>query len=94
MTQKVRVTVDVHCTEKAEDTGRYRLFVDQELVAERNFIWDHTSKYIREQMVLNLNPGAHDIFVESVLGQFHADNLIVDNNPANSLCINVVNNNS
>lgn len=92
MTQQVRVTVDVHCVEKLEDSASYRLFVDQELVAERNFIWDHNSKYIREQMTLNLDPGTHPVRIEEIAGRFTAKNLTVDNQPTGVMCINVVNN--
>lgn len=92
MTQQVRVTVDVHCVEKTEDSASYRLFVDQELVAERRFVWDHNSKYIREQMTLNLAPGAHPIRIEEIAGKFTAKNLVVDNEPIGVMSINVVNN--
>jgi hypothetical protein len=92
MTQQVRVTVDVHCVEKVEDSASYRLFVDQELVAERNFVWDHNSKYIREQMTLNLAPGEHPVRIEEIAGRFSAKNLIVNNVPVQEMYINVVNN--
>jgi len=92
MTQQVRVTVDVHCVEKVEDFAGYRLFVDQELIAERNFVWDHNSKYIREQMTLNLTPGEHPVRIEEVSGKFSAKNLTVNNMPVEAMYINVVNN--
>ena len=92
MTQQVRVTVDVHCIEKVEDSASYRLFVDQELVAERRFVWDHNSKYIREQMTLNLEPGEHPVRIEEIAGKFSAKNLCVNDVPAEVMTINVLNN--
>lgn len=92
MTQQVRVTVDVHCVEKLEDSASYRLFVDQELVAERRFVWDHNSKYIREQMTLNLGSGEHPVRIEEISGKFLAKNLVVNNVPVQEMYINVVNN--
>jgi len=41
MTQKFRVTLDVHCTKKLGNKAAYRLMVANELVAERDFIWEH-----------------------------------------------------
>ncbi len=92
--QQVRVTVDIHCIEKMIDSAGYRLFVDQEPVAERQFVWDPDAKYIREQMTLNLPPGEHPVRIEEIGGKFSADNLRVNDNPIDSMCIDVVNNNS
>ena len=92
MIQKIHVTVDVHCLEKIQDPVRYRIFVDHELVAERNFVWDHQSQYIQEQMTLNLRPGKHPVRIEEIGGKFSATNLQVDNIPTEAMYINVVNN--
>lgn len=89
MTQKVRVTVDVHCVDKPGDRASYRLLIGDNLISERDFVWDHEQKYIQEYMMLTLDPGNYSIQVEPVKGQFVAKNLTVDSLPIDDLVIKI-----
>lgn len=56
------LTVDVHCT-NASTVPYYRLYCDGDLLTERDFVYDASTKFIRERCVLQLNEGQHKIFI-------------------------------
>lgn len=89
MTQKFRVTLDVHCTKKSGNRAAYRLLVANELVAERDFIWEHEEKYIQEQMVLNLDPGTYVVDLQPLTGSFIVENVTVNDRTLSGLIIEV-----
>lgn len=89
MTQKFRVTLDVHCTKKLGNKAAYRLMVANELVAERDFIWEHEEKYIQEQMILNLDPGTYTVDLQPLSGSFTVDNVTVNDRTLSGLIIEV-----
>ena len=59
----ILVQVDLHC--KWERTPpMYRLYVNDELFSERNYIWQ-AGEYLRENLVLNAPAGNYKIRIET-----------------------------
>ena len=60
----------------------YRLYVDQDLITERSFVWDKSCQFIRENLILTLDEGVHTIAampVDSKSGHFQIKNVTVNN---------------
>lgn len=74
-----KLTVDVyaHC---GEGNPRYRVFVDNDLLTERDFTWPGHEIFIRENIIVNLNPGSHILKVEQIntVGTIQVKNVTVD----------------
>jgi hypothetical protein len=45
---------------------RYRVYVDEELLTERDFIWDGLEFFIREHILVELEPGPHKLYIEEI----------------------------
>lgn len=60
------ITADIFDVSEVRDVMIYRLYVDQDLITERSFIWDKTCQFIRENLILNLDEGLHTIRIEPV----------------------------
>lgn len=60
---------------------RYRIYVDNDLLTERDFIWPGTEQYIREHIIVNLKPGVHSLKIEQIntSGTLRVENIVVDN---------------
>jgi hypothetical protein len=59
----------------------YRVYVDDELLTERNFIWETTRHYIREHIEVFLDPGWHEVRIENCsngAAEFITNNIIVN----------------
>lgn len=65
----VCVEVDVHCDWHTE-YPRYRLYVNDELFAERTYVWQ--DQYLKEIVQLQVDPGKYGIRVELVEPAPHA----------------------
>jgi hypothetical protein len=77
-----RIVVDVYAD--WEDTPpRYRVYVDNYLLTERDFIWDNKT-FIRENIFVDLNPGKHTLNIEHINnnGTIRAENVTVDGSPS------------
>ena len=59
------ITVDVYA-HWGEKPPRYRVFVDGNMLTERDFSWSGSDTYIRENIIVNLEPGAHQLLVQQV----------------------------
>lgn len=70
------ITVDVYCV-GIENSPRYRIFVNNYLITERNFAFDQ--QYVRENIFVNLGPGVHTFHLESEHSGFSLKNLTVNN---------------
>jgi hypothetical protein len=81
--QFVKFTVDLHCNWK-KTPPPYRLYVNDELFAERTYIWGGT-QYLQEIISLSAPPGRYTIRVDN-LGDpechFKLRNLLVETGPA------------
>ena len=63
--RQAELSIEVHCL-YADQGPRYRVYVDQDLLTERTFIWVSGKQYIEEHLVVNLQPGQHRIRIENV----------------------------
>lgn len=73
------ITVDVYAS-WGDVHPRYRVYVDSDLLTERDFIWNGTEHYIKENIIVNLKPGQHAVRVEQINanGTIRAENIVVD----------------
>jgi hypothetical protein len=62
MAKEHHISVDVYAN-WSDTPPRYRVYVDDDLVTERDFIYD-TTMYIREHIVVLLESGKHKIRVQ------------------------------
>lgn len=78
-----KITVDVYAS-WADTPPRYRVYVDNELMTERDFIWPGHDIYIRENIMVNLQPGTHSLKVEQVgnNGIIRHKNIMLDEVPS------------
>jgi len=77
--QEHKITVDVF-GKWYGTPPKYRVYVDNDLLTERDFIWPGHEVFIRENILVNLKPGQHKIRVEqtSIHGKIIARNYVVD----------------
>lgn len=85
-TKDVELTVDVLC-KWGPYSPSYRIYVDNNLLTERTYIWNNEEAYIREHIVINVPPGDHTLTLEKcgerwIFGEFSLTNLTVDGKPA------------
>ena len=73
------ITVDVY-GRHGDQAPRYRVYVDNNLLTERDFIWPGHEVFIRENIIVNLKAGAHNLTVEHInsAGNIQTKNVIVD----------------
>jgi hypothetical protein len=64
--RQVEMSIDIYNQVKGEN-NRYRVYLDDCLITERNYVWDNTQEFIREHLFVELEPGTHFISVKSVL---------------------------
>ena len=82
------LTVDIFCRWEAEPHA-YRIYVDDELLTERTYIWRNSDQFIRENIVISAKPGDHQFRLESVDANFSGfqwQNFTVDNRPTATDC--------
>ena len=84
MTENV-ITVDVYAS-WGDATPCYRIYVDDNLLTERAFIWNGTNTYIQERIIVNLNPGPHNLKVEQInnSGSIQIKNITLNDMPSSS----------
>ena len=77
------ITVDVHA-HWGTTPPRYRIYVDNHLLTERDFVWAGHEIYIRENISVRLNAGPHKLIVEQIgdSGKIIIKNVTVDGVPA------------
>ena len=62
-TKSVQVQCDVFCKWNGEDT-RYRVYVNNELFAERSWIWSGKEYYLEAIITIEAPPGQYEIKYE------------------------------
>lgn len=84
------ITVDVYAS-GGDVQPRYRVYVDNDLLTERDFIWPAHEIYIKENIEVNLTAGKHSVRVEQVgtNGKIHTKNVTVDGASSKSAFITV-----
>jgi hypothetical protein len=82
MTQHL-ITADVYAR-WGDVQPRYRVYVDNDLLTERDFIWPGHEVFIRENIVVDLEPGAHKLRIEQAGpgGRIQIKNVRVDGVPS------------
>ena len=73
------ITVDVY-GRHSDQAPRYRVYVDNNLLTERDFIWPGHEIFVRENIVVNLEPGQHNLTVEHInnTGSIQPKNIVID----------------
>lgn len=73
------ITVDVYAR-RGESNPAYRIYVDRDLLTERDFIWATHEIFVRENIIVNLLPGTHVLRVEQINsnGSIQTKNITVD----------------
>jgi hypothetical protein len=59
----------------------YRVYVDDDLLTERNFIWESSRHYVREHIEVLLDSGWHEVRIENCNkgeAEFIPNNIIVN----------------
>jgi len=64
MTEHV-ITVDVYA-HWGEKPPKYRVFVDNNLLTERDFLWSGSDTYVRENIIVNLEAGPHQLLIQQI----------------------------
>lgn len=77
------IDIDVWC----KWTGTppvYRVYVDNEMLTERDFIWETSRHYIREHIEVTLDAGWHEVRIENCSGhsEFITNNIVVNGKPS------------
>jgi hypothetical protein len=73
------ISVDIYAHWGAKPPT-YRIYVDGELMTERDFVYPGNEKYIKENVVVELTPGTHTVTVEQVSkdGTITGKNIMLD----------------
>jgi hypothetical protein len=80
----VRVLCDVYCDWAGFEPPTYRVYVNDELFAERTWIWDN-DYYLEELLQIEASPGLYDIRHELVpphVANLRVENMRVEHGPA------------
>jgi len=82
------ITVDVHSTWHGE-YPRYRVYVDSDLLTERDFIWNGNDTFVRENLLVELAAGEHSVVIEQIgtAGTIITQNVTVNGVSSNSVFI-------
>ena len=78
-----KVSFDLMCNKTTESVP-YRVYIDDELMTERDYIWDNTAEYVRENCPIISERGVHELRIENLKpndGEFHINNLTVNGKP-------------
>jgi len=77
------ITADIYAS-WSDSYPSYRVYVDGDLLTERDFIWKGHEIFIREHIVVNLSPGHHNLLVEQITshGSIRVQNILVDGVPS------------
>ena len=80
----VTVTADVYAT-RSEGAPIYRIYVDGDLLTERNWAWPAYENYVREHIEVDVAPGEHRLELVdcSNAGVFYIKNVTINGAPNN-----------
>ena len=74
-------TAEVYCREPDENLS-YRLYVDEDLITERTWVWNEKRFCVREHVLLDLDTGTHKVYVRIPGSQntnrFEIGNITID----------------
>lgn len=66
---EIIITADILCDWPEGKMG-YRVYVDEDLLTERTYIWRNNEQLVREHIIVNLEPGTHTLKIESANPKF------------------------
>lgn len=61
------LTIDVYCN-RSEGEPSYRVFVDDEMLTERSWVWPAYEVFVKEHIEVNVEPGAHRLEIRECGG--------------------------
>ena len=79
--REVILTFKLFCNWRGATPPVYRLYVDNELVTERSYIWDNSDYFLVERIPLYANPGPHNLYVVNLnpeLGTFRVEDFRIN----------------
>lgn len=85
------LTVEVSCA-NSDNTPSYRILVDNDLITERTWIWDHKSTFIKEHIFVNLEPGRHVVKIISAVDDPKTQVFRINNIAVNGISPTMVSN--
>ncbi len=77
--KRISIVIDIHCV-KLGQRAAYRIYVDQDLITERDWVWPASKIFVRENLHVDLAQGQHGVKVESLSSdtEFKIKGCIVD----------------
>ena len=82
--REVSISVDVYCNQNLIPNA-YRLYIDDDLLTERTYIWNNSEQIVRENIIDYLTPGAHSFHLVPTDPKCHGfgfRNFTVDKQPS------------
>lgn len=82
------LTVDIFCHWDAAPPA-YRIYVDDELLTERTYLWRNSEQFVRENIVISAVPGEHQFKLVPVgpnFSGFQWQNFTVNHQPTATDC--------
>ena len=82
------ITVDIFCQWEAEPRA-YRIYVDDELLTERTYLWRNSDQFVQENIVISVAPGDHQFKLEPVdtnFSGFQWQNFTINGQPTATDC--------
>jgi len=59
------IVLDVHCSGIHSNDPVYRVYVDDELLTERTWVWPAHEIYIKEHIEVDIDPGKHIVKIHN-----------------------------
>jgi len=81
--REVSISFSVYCKWVVTPPG-YRIYVDNDLLTERTYIWRNDEQYVKEHVLVELEPGVHTLEIIPVnpdISRFKIHDLKIDNVP-------------
>lgn len=80
----IEITAEINCIHSF-DRPSYRLYIDNDLITERTWIWDHNHTKIEEHIFVSIEPGIHTVRVEGAYNprsiRFNIGTICVEGKP-------------
>jgi hypothetical protein len=59
------ISIDVYCND-SDGSPAYRVYVDDDLLTERTWSWPSFEIFVKEQLVVDIDPGFHKVRIENI----------------------------
>jgi hypothetical protein len=81
----VALTINVFCQKDWARNPVYRVYVDDDLLTERTWIWPAYEFFIKENIEVDISPGKHRIVVQTTVPD--SDNIVFRNLTVNGILV-------